>query len=131
MYDKVMDFHEKFGVDIAVPFNQQLLEKNFNLIKEEFAEAAEEMASISEVIQKDPHRNIDVLKARLTKELVDLLYVVYSTGISFGLPIREAIEEVQRSNMSKLDENGNVVRRADGKILKGAQYSPANIDQFF
>ena len=54
--------------------------------------------------------------------LTDLLYVVYGTGIAFGIDLDKCFEEVQRSNMSKLGPSGPILRE-DGKILKGPDYS--------
>jgi len=54
--------------------------------------------------------------------LCDILYIVYGTGITYGLPMKELFDEVHRSNMSKLGEDGKPIRREDGKILKGPNY---------
>ncbi|NNF01536.1 MAG: nucleoside triphosphate pyrophosphohydrolase family protein [Bacteroidia bacterium] len=56
--------------------------------------------------------------------LGDKLYILLGTIITHGLQhkIEEVFNEIQRSNMSKLDKEGNPVRRADGKILKSDQY---------
>lgn len=42
----------------------------------------------------------------------------------------QAFEEVHRSNMSKLDENGKPIYREDGKITKGPNFFPPNLKQF-
>jgi predicted HAD superfamily Cof-like phosphohydrolase len=62
--------------------------------------------------------------------LSDLMYVVLGTYVSHGLQdLAEALfAEVHRSNMSKLDENGQVIYRADGKVLKSARWSPPNLE---
>jgi predicted HAD superfamily Cof-like phosphohydrolase len=61
--------------------------------------------------------------------LSDLMYVVLGTYVSHGLQDRaEALfAEVHRSNMSKLDESGQVLHRADGKVLKSALWSPPEL----
>lgn len=69
----------------------------------------------------------------VAKELCDLLYVVYGTIISYGLQdrIEDIFDEVHRSNMSKLGEDGKPLRREDGKILKGPNYFKADTAKFF
>jgi len=59
--------------------------------------------------------------------LTDLLYVIYGMGHSFGLDLQKCFDEVHRSNMSKLDEDGKPIYREDGKILKGPSYTPPNL----
>jgi len=57
--------------------------------------------------------------------LGDMLYILCGTIIEHGMQdkIAEVFDEIQRSNMSKLDENGKPIFREDGKILKGKNYS--------
>lgn len=57
--------------------------------------------------------------------LTDLLYVVFGTMIAHGLDqaAEEMFDEVHRSNMSKLDENGMPIYRADGKVLKSERFT--------
>jgi predicted HAD superfamily Cof-like phosphohydrolase len=61
--------------------------------------------------------------------LGDQLYIIYGTILKHGLQdrIEEIFEEIHRSNMSKLDENGKPILREDGKILKGRNYFKPNI----
>jgi predicted HAD superfamily Cof-like phosphohydrolase len=65
----------------------------------------------------------------LLKEGADLLYVVFGTFVSLGLgdQLIEAFKRVHESNMSKL-ENGKPIYREDGKVLKGKDYKPPNLD---
>lgn len=63
----------------------------------------------------------------ILKELADLLYVCYGYAVSFGWDIEEAFRRVHLSNMSKLDENGDPIFRADGKVLKGPNYKEPNL----
>ena len=53
----------------------------------------------------------------------DLLYVVYGAALTFGIPVAEVFTEVHRSNMTKLDDDGQPVVRADGKVMKGPNFS--------
>lgn len=61
--------------------------------------------------------------------LTDLLYVVYGAGHAFGIDLDACFAEVHRSNMSKLDAKGQVVRRDDGKVLKSDQFTPPDLKQ--
>lgn len=65
--------------------------------------------------------------ADIAKELADLVYVVYGTALAYGIPLDKVIEEVHRSNMTKVVD-GSVIRREDGKILKPETYEPADIE---
>ena len=55
--------------------------------------------------------------------LTDILYVVYGAGHAFGIPLDECFDEVHRSNMSKLGENGVPIYDTKGKVMKGPNYS--------
>lgn len=66
--------------------------------------------------------------AHLTKELCDLLYVAYGFLLVLGVDGDAAFAEVHRSNMSKFGPNGPE-RRPDGKILKGTNFSPADLSK--
>jgi NTP pyrophosphatase (non-canonical NTP hydrolase) len=59
--------------------------------------------------------------------IADLLYVVYGAARTFGLPVREIFSEVHRSNMTKLDDNGEPILRADGKVMKGPNFSAPDL----
>lgn len=61
--------------------------------------------------------------------LGDQLYILCGTILKHGLQhkIEEVFEEIQKSNMSKLDAAGNPIFREDGKILKGESYFKPNI----
>ena len=58
------------------------------------------------------------------KELADLVYVCYQYAAAKEWDLDEAMKRVHESNLSKLDENGQPIRREDGKILKGPNYAP-------
>jgi len=61
------------------------------------------------------------------KELADLVYVCYQYAANEGWDLDEAMDRVHKSNMSKLDENGQPIFREDGKVLKGPQYKPPHL----
>ena len=67
---------------------------------------------------------LTVNSAECLKELADLVYVCYQYAENLGWDLDEALDRVHRSNMSKLDENGQPLYRADGKVLKGPNYQP-------
>ena len=62
--------------------------------------------------------------------LSDILYVVYGMAHSFGIDIDNCFIEVHVSNMSKLGEDGKPIYREDGKVIKGPNYKPPNLDQY-
>jgi predicted HAD superfamily Cof-like phosphohydrolase len=61
------------------------------------------------------------------KELSDLVYVCYQYAANLGWDLDEALNRVHLSNMTKLGEDGNPIRREDGKILKSKNYQPPNL----
>jgi len=62
------------------------------------------------------------------KELADLVYVCYQYAASQDWDLDEAMRRVHESNMSKLDEYGKPIYRRDGKVLKGPNYAPPNLE---
>jgi len=80
----------------------------------------EEMKEYMESEEKDDLEN-------LAKELADIIYIACGTAASYGIPLDKVFEAVHSSNLSKLNEDGSVSRRPDGKILKGPNYVPPNI----
>jgi len=95
-------------------FNKNTL--RFNLMKEENEEYLEAA------------NNNDLVE--VADALGDLLYILCGTIIEHGMQykIEEVFDEIQRSNMSKLGEDGNPIYREDGKVLKGPNYFKPNID---
>ena len=61
--------------------------------------------------------------------LTDILYVTYGMGAALGIDLDKCFEEVQRSNMSKLGADGKPIYREDGKVMKGPNYSPPNLQR--
>jgi|TARA_R110002153_G_scaffold63295_4_gene169956 predicted HAD superfamily Cof-like phosphohydrolase len=68
----------------------------------------------------------------VTDALADQLYILLGTMVAHGMQgiIKDVFNEVHRSNMSKLGEDGKPIYREDGKVLKGPNYSPPNIGKF-
>ncbi len=67
-------------------------------------------------------------KAECLKELADLVYVCYQYAENQNWDLDEALDRVHKSNMSKLDEDGQPIFRKDGKVLKGPNYAPPNLE---
>lgn len=112
----VREFHETFGQHVAEsagmqPFEVELL--RLRLIKEEYHEVVDAMSN----------RGIE----DVAKELADLLYVVFGTAVSYGIPMDEVFREVHASNMSKVGPDGKPIYREDGKVLKGPAYFEPDI----
>lgn len=121
LFDKIMDvhhFHETFKIGNA---NEPTLidEKDYtlryNLIKEENDEYLEAC------------QNGDLVE--IADAIGDQLYILFGTICKHGLQhkIEEVFNEIQLSNLSKLDEDGNPIFREDGKILKSNLYFRPNI----
>ena len=60
----------------------------------------------------------------------DSLYVTYGAGHAFGIDLDKCFDEVQRSNMSKLGENGKPIYNEQGKVMKGPKYFEPNLSKF-
>jgi len=127
----VRKFHEAFNLPApeVVPLrpDPELIRLRGRLIGEEYKEVMVELEYLAH-----PHTPQETLAAfqRLLKELADLRYVAEGAAVTFGLPIDEAYREVHRSNMSKLGPNGKPIYRDDGKVLKGPNYSEADMTLF-
>jgi NTP pyrophosphatase (non-canonical NTP hydrolase) len=66
--------------------------------------------------------------SKIAKEIADVLYVVYGTAAAFGIDIDKVYAQVHESNMSKVGPDGEVLRRSDGKVLKGPNYKAPDLD---
>ena len=62
--------------------------------------------------------------------LTDILYVTYGAGHAFGVNLDNCFEEVQRSNMSKLGQNGKPIYNEFGKVMKGPKYFKPDLSKF-
>ena len=87
-----------------------------DLIKEELDELQEAM------------KNNDLLE--VADALTDILYVTYGAGHAFGVDLDKCFNEVQNSNMSKLDENGEPIYNESGKVMKGPNYFKPDLTKF-
>ena len=118
-FDKVGTFMKTFGQEVKTKpsFSTDKINKlRIDLIKEELRELTEAM------------NNKDLLE--VADALTDILYVTYGAGHAFGINLDECFEEVQNSNMSKLDENGKPIYNEHGKVMKGPNYFKPNLSKF-
>ena len=117
-FESVRKFMETFGQEIKVKPgfpNQKISSLRYELIKEELGELKEAIEN------KDLKEVADAL--------TDILYVTYGAGHAFGINLDKCFEEVQNSNMSKLDSNGRPIYNDKGKVMKGPNYFKPNLEK--
>lgn len=118
-FDLVEDFMKAFGQEVKsdpdFP-NDETVSLRIELIAEE----------LNELFDACEQKNI----VEVADALTDILYVTYGAGHAFGIDLDECFREVQRSNMSKLGEDGKPIYRDDGKVLKGPNYSEPDLKKF-
>ena len=115
----VAEFHNAFDIESAdapianIPSQTVLL--RYNLMKEENEEYL------------DAAQKNDLVE--VADALGDMLYILCGTILSHGMQnkITEVFNEIQRSNMSKLGDDGKPIYREDGKVLKGPNYFKPDI----
>ena len=118
-FRKVGIFMKTFGQEVKdkPSFSTDKINKlRLDLIKEEFEEL------------KDAIDKKDLLE--VADALTDILYVTYGAGHAFGIDLDKCFDEVQNSNMSKLDENGKPIYNESGKVMKGPSYFKPNLSKF-
>jgi predicted HAD superfamily Cof-like phosphohydrolase len=118
-FDKVGIFMKTFGQEVKnqPAFSSEKINNlRYDLIKEELAEL------------KDAMEKKDLLE--VADALTDILYVTYGAGHAFGIDLDKCFEEVQNSNMSKLDENGKPIYNESGKVMKGPNYFRPDLSKF-
>ena len=129
---KVKEFHKKFDLDVDSQPRESLLSLRSKLILEEANEVSEVLNEMSmSVIQGKPVTKEQT--EHLLKELADLQYVLSGTVVALGNIKTDnfdaAINLVHKSNMSKLDNDGNVVYDSKGKVLKSNNYKEPDLSQ--
>ena len=118
-FESVKKFMETFGQEIKEKAgfpDDKITSLRYELIKEELNELKEAINS------KDIKEVADAL--------TDILYVTYGAGHAFGINLDKCFEEVQNSNMSKLDLNGKPIYNGNGKVMKGPNYFKPNLSKF-
>lgn len=122
---RVAEFRAAFDLEVDAS-RPDLPEHRRALLTEEADEAAEALADLATTLAEggDPA----AAYRAVAKELADVLYVTYGAADALGIDLPAVFLEVHRSNMSKVDADGGVLRRADGKVLKGPGYRPPDLD---
>ena len=70
------------------------------------------------------------IKVEILDAIVDSIYVLIGMSVAFGFDLQGAFDEVQRSNMSKLGADGKPLYREDGKVLKGPDFRPPQLEKY-
>ena len=118
-FSKVGIFMRTFGQEVKnkPSFSTDKINKlRLDLIKEELSELTDAM------------NNKDLLE--VADALTDILYVTYGAGHAFGIDLDKCFDEVQNSNMSKLDEDGKPIYNEHGKVMKGPNYFKPDLSKF-
>ena len=118
-FSKVGIFMKTFGQEVKdkPSFSTDKINKlRIDLIKEELEELTDAM------------NKKDLLE--VADALTDILYVTYGAGHAFGVDLDRCFEEVQNSNMSKLDEDGKPIYNEAGKVMKGPNYFKPDLSKF-
>ena len=115
----VKQFHDVFKINYSDNLLDNLGEKHnklrFELMKEENEEYLQAV------------QNKDIVE--IADALGDMLYILCGTILEHGLQykIEAVFDEIHRSNMSKLDNDGAPIYREDGKVIKGPNYFRPNL----
>ena len=118
-FEKVGVFMKTFGQEIKTKpslSSNKINTLRINLIEEELKELKHAIEN------KDLKETIDAL--------TDILYVTYGAGHAFGINLDKCFEEVQKSNMSKLGNDGKPIYNEHGKVMKGPKYFKPNLKKF-
>tara|TARA_B110000438_G_C15441949_1_gene490779 strand:+ start:178 stop:552 length:375 start_codon:yes stop_codon:yes gene_type:complete len=118
-FNDVKVFMETYGQEIKKRSefpDPKTVKLRLDLIKEELDELIEAI------------RNNDIIE--VADALTDILYVTYGAGHSFGLDLDQCFAEVQKSNMSKLNNEGKPIYNEKGKVLKGPNYFQPNLKKY-
>ena len=124
---EALSFREVFGqriignLDLTTGDNESIFDLQLDLIEEECGEFFD-ACDVARADMDNAGKRENILK-----ELSDLVFVAYQFAAAFGLDLDEALARVYKSNMSKLDEQGNPIYREDGKVLKGPNYRPPHL----
>ena len=118
-YQKVGLFMKTFGQEVKT--SSSLSTDKINNLR--LSLISEELKELEEAIKMN-----DLLE--VADALTDILYVTYGAGHAFGINLDECFNEVQNSNMSKLDLNGKPIYNELGKVMKGPNYYKPNLLKF-
>ena len=118
-FKRVKKFMKTFGQEVkekaAFP-EDKIASLRVELIREELAE-------LEEAINKKDLKEV-------ADALTDILYVTYGAGHAFGIDLDKCFDEVQKSNMSKLGDDGKPIYNEKGKVMKGPKYFKPDLKKF-
>lgn len=112
----VAEFHRRFG--LPVRYEPTLVD---------VAEAHLRRSLIEEEVNEYFDASWDGNLVEIADALADIVYVAYGAALTYGIDLDAVLSEVHRSNMSKLGQDGCPLRRSDGKVVKGPNYSPPDV----
>ena len=118
-FEKVGLFMKTFGQEVKKKpglSTEKINKLRVSLINEELEEF------------KDAIKNNDLKEA--ADALTDILYVTYGAGHAFGINLDKCFDEVQKSNMSKLGNDGKPIYNEQGKVMKGPKYFKPDLSKF-
>jgi predicted HAD superfamily Cof-like phosphohydrolase len=118
-FNSVKKFMKTFGQEVKTKAGfpeEKIIKLRYDLIKEE----------LDEFDKAIKEKNLKEIADSLT----DILYVTYGAGHAFGIDLDKCFDEVQRSNMSKLGENGKPIYNEQGKVMKGPNYFEPDLNKF-
>ena len=118
-FKKVELFMRTFGQEIKK--KSSLSTDNINKVRINLIE--EELNEFKEAIKKKDLKEV-------ADALTDILYVTYGAGHAFGINLDNCFEEVQKSNMSKLGDDGKPIYNEQGKVMKGPKYFKPDLKKF-
>ena len=118
-FEDVRIFMKTFGQEVKIKPKfpkEKIVKLRYDLIKEELNELQNAIKT----------KNLKEIADALT----DILYVTYGAGHAYGIDLDKCFSEVQKSNMSKLGEDGKPIYNEKGKVMKGSKYFEPNLRQF-
>lgn len=120
--NQVIEFYRAFNMPI--PETLRFLHKERALLRHKLIQ--EEVGELLDASMSSHGTLVDVADA-----ITDCFYILIGTAIEYGIAdkLPELFDEVHRSNMSKLDDNGCPIYREDGKVLKSSKYTPPNLKE--
>lgn len=127
--DCVKEFNAAYGIEAPARDIYSIMMQR-SLIKEEYTELRRALNGYrdfgnSGTILRGYETDRETLDA-----LCDLIYVCIGMALKLGFDLDGAFREVHRSNMSKLGPDGKPIKREDGKILKGPNFTLPNLEPY-
>ncbi|OUX46453.1 MAG: phosphoribosyl-ATP diphosphatase [Candidatus Pelagibacter sp. TMED275] len=119
-FEKVKKFMTTFGQEVKT--HPSFASEKINLLRYELIK--EELDEFKIALE---NKNL----VEVADALTDILYVTYGAGHAFGIDLDKCFQEVQNSNMSKLDKNGKPIYNEMGKVMKGENYFKPDLSKFF